>query len=150
MDPDTIQSLRSRIRMDLLPCCEGVSMIPVDLSENCAGWIFDPNGSWIQIRKGSSTILICDISHMRKWHPYSQPQSQPQRQGDGALCPQKEDWSLGRGGGGGGPPPYMEGNCDLPELHNKTIRRKEKLTKKNIKAKYAIVFNQTCLQEYTG
>ena len=36
----------------------------------------------------------------------------------------------------------------LTELHKKTIRRKEKLTKKNIKAKYAIVFNQTCLQEH--
>ena len=29
MDPDTIRSLRSRIRMDLLPYCEGRSMIPV-------------------------------------------------------------------------------------------------------------------------
>ena len=36
---------------------------------------------------------------------------------------------------------------NLPELHKKTIRRKEKLSKKNVKAKYAIVFNQTCLQE---
>ena len=49
MDPDTIRSLRSRIRMDLLPYCEGLSMIPVDLSANCEGWIYDPNGSGIQI-----------------------------------------------------------------------------------------------------
>ena len=49
MDPDTIRSLRSRIRMDLLPYCEGRSMIPVDLSANCEGWIYDPNGSGIQI-----------------------------------------------------------------------------------------------------
>ena len=49
MDPDTIRSLRSRIRMDLLPYCEGGSMIPVDLSANCEGWIYDPNGSGIQI-----------------------------------------------------------------------------------------------------
>ena len=49
MDPDTIRSLRSRIRMDLLPYCEGGSMIPVDLSVNCEGWIYDPNGSGIQI-----------------------------------------------------------------------------------------------------
>ena len=49
MDPDTIQSLKSRIRMDLLPYCEGRSMIPVDLSANCEGWIYDPNGSGIQI-----------------------------------------------------------------------------------------------------
>ena len=49
MDPDIIQSLRSRIRMDLLPYCEGGSMIPVDLSANCEGWIYDPHGSGIQI-----------------------------------------------------------------------------------------------------
>ena len=35
--------------MDLLPYCEGGSMIPVDLSANCEGWIYDPNGSGIQI-----------------------------------------------------------------------------------------------------
>ena len=33
MDPDTIGILRSRIRMDLLPYCEGGSMIPVDLRQ---------------------------------------------------------------------------------------------------------------------
>ena len=33
MDPDTIQILRSRIRMDFLPYCEGGSMIPVDLRQ---------------------------------------------------------------------------------------------------------------------
>ena len=49
MDPDTILSLRSRIRMNLLPYCEGGSMIPVDLSANCEGWIYDPDGSGIQI-----------------------------------------------------------------------------------------------------
>ena len=49
MDPDTKQSLGSRIRMDLLPCCEDGSMIPVDLSANCEGRIYDPNGSGIQI-----------------------------------------------------------------------------------------------------
>ena len=37
MDPDTIPSVRSRIRMDLLPYCDGGSMIPVDLSANCDG-----------------------------------------------------------------------------------------------------------------
>ena len=45
MDPDTIRSLRSRIRTDLLPYCEGRSMIPVDLSANCESWIYAPNGS---------------------------------------------------------------------------------------------------------
>ena len=52
MDPDTIRSLRSWIRMDLLPYCEGRSMISVDLSANsanCEGRIHDPNGSGIQI-----------------------------------------------------------------------------------------------------
>ena len=49
MDPDTIRSLRSRIRMDLLSCCKCGSMIPVDLSANCEGRIYDPNGSGIQI-----------------------------------------------------------------------------------------------------
>ena len=34
----------------------------------------------------------------------------------------------------------------LTDLEKNTIRRKEKLIKKNIKTKYAIVFNQTCLQ----
>ena len=51
MDPDTIRSLRSQIRMDLLPS-EGKRekrMIPVDLSANCEVWIYDPNGSEIQI-----------------------------------------------------------------------------------------------------
>ena len=33
MDPAAIRSLRSRIRKDLLPYCEGESMIPVDLSQ---------------------------------------------------------------------------------------------------------------------
>ena len=49
MDLDTIRSLRSRIRMDLLPYCEGRSMIPVDRSANCEDRIYDPNGSGIQI-----------------------------------------------------------------------------------------------------
>ena len=49
MDPDTIRSLTSRIQKDLLPYCEEGSMIPVDLSANCEGWIYDPNGSGIQI-----------------------------------------------------------------------------------------------------
>ena len=49
MDPDTIGNLRSRIRKDLLLYCEGGSMIPVDLSANCEDWIYDPNGSGIQI-----------------------------------------------------------------------------------------------------
>ena len=49
MDPDTIRSLRSRIRMDILPYCEGGSMISVDLSVICEGLIYDPNQSWIQI-----------------------------------------------------------------------------------------------------
>ena len=33
MDPATIRSLRSRIKKDLLPYCEGGSMIPVDPSK---------------------------------------------------------------------------------------------------------------------
>ena len=33
--------------MNLLPYCEGGSMIPVDLSANCEVWIYDPNGSGI-------------------------------------------------------------------------------------------------------
>ena len=49
MDSVTIRSLRSRIRMDLLPYCKGGSMIPVDLSANCESWIYDRNGSGIQI-----------------------------------------------------------------------------------------------------
>ena len=36
----------------------------------------------------------------------------------------------------------------LPEENRKIIRKKEKLIKKVIKNKYAIVFNQTCLKEY--
>ena len=35
--------------MDLLPYCVGGSMILVDLSANCEGWIYDPNRSGIQI-----------------------------------------------------------------------------------------------------
>ena len=35
--------------MDFLPYCEDGSMIPVDLSANCEGRIYDPNGSGIQI-----------------------------------------------------------------------------------------------------
>ena len=35
----------------------------------------------------------------------------------------------------------------LPEEQRKVIRKKEKLQKKVIKNKYAIVFNQTCLKE---
>ena len=59
MDPDTLLSLRSRIRIDLLPYCEGRSMIPVDLSANSAnyeGRIYDPNGSGIQIQGSVSGI----------------------------------------------------------------------------------------------
>ena len=59
MDPDTIRSCRSRIRMDLLPYCEGGCMMPVDLSVNCEGWIYDPNGSGIQ------------IVGVRSWDPFS-------------------------------------------------------------------------------
>ena len=35
--------------MDLLLYCTDESMIPVDLSANCEGRIYDPNGSGIQI-----------------------------------------------------------------------------------------------------
>ena len=35
--------------MDLLFYCGRGSTIPVDLSANCDGWIYDPNGSGIQI-----------------------------------------------------------------------------------------------------
>ena len=59
MDPDTIWSLRSRIRKDLLPYCEGGSMIPMDLSQtvmvarNDSG---DPGLSF-----GYLTILLASI-----------------------------------------------------------------------------------------
>ena len=53
MDPDTIRSLGSRFRMDLLLYCEGGSMIPVDLSASCGvGSMIrtDPGSrSWDQI-----------------------------------------------------------------------------------------------------
>ena len=49
MDHDTKRSLGSWIRMDLLHYCESGSMIPVDLSANCEGWIYDLNGPEIQI-----------------------------------------------------------------------------------------------------
>ena len=45
MDIDTIRSLRSWIRMDLLPYCKGGSMIPVDLRQTVSvgsEWIRDP------------------------------------------------------------------------------------------------------------
>ena len=72
MDPDTIRSLRSRIRMDLLPYCEGRSMIPVDRSANCEDWIYDPNGSGIQILgirsrdpfSGSTDMSGCDVAKL--------------------------------------------------------------------------------------
>ena len=49
LGPDPIRSPRSRIYMNLLPNCESGSMIPVDLSANCEVWIYDLNGSGIQI-----------------------------------------------------------------------------------------------------
>ena len=65
MDPVTMRSLRSRIRMDLLPYCEVGSMIPVDLSAYCEGRICDPNGSGIQIlgiRSGDPFSESTDMS----------------------------------------------------------------------------------------
>ena len=67
MDPDTIRNLRSRIRMDLLPYCEGRSMIPVDLSANCEGWIYDPNGSGIQILGIRSRDPFSGSTDMSDW-----------------------------------------------------------------------------------
>ena len=50
MDPDTIRSLRSRIQKDLLPYCEGGSVIPFDLSQTVrVRSTYDPNGSGLQI-----------------------------------------------------------------------------------------------------
>ena len=50
MDPNTIRSLRSLIRMNILPYCEGGSMIPVDLSANVrVESVCDLNGSGMQI-----------------------------------------------------------------------------------------------------
>ena len=49
VDPDTIQSLRSLIRINLLPFGKSGSTISVDLSANCDGWIYDPNRNGIQI-----------------------------------------------------------------------------------------------------
>ena len=62
MDPVTLRSLRSRIQMDLLPYCEGRSMIPVDPSANstnCESRIYDPNGFGIQ------------ILGIKSWDPFS-------------------------------------------------------------------------------
>ena len=64
MDPDTIRSLTSRIRMDILPYCEGGSIIPVDLSANCEGWIYGPNGSGIQILGIRSRDLFSESTEM--------------------------------------------------------------------------------------
>ena len=52
MDPVTI-----RILMHLLPYCESRSMIPVDLSTNFEGWIYDPNGSGIRFRDPHNVSL---------------------------------------------------------------------------------------------
>ena len=49
MDPNKIRSLTAWIPMDLLPYCEGGSLIPVDLSANCESWIYDSKASGIQI-----------------------------------------------------------------------------------------------------
>ena len=88
MDPDTIRSLRSRIRKDLLPYCEGGSMIPVDLSASCEGRIYDPNGSGIQIlgiRSRDPFLGSTDMSAHKYWtvgHP-----TNAARYTEGAHCP---------------------------------------------------------------
>ena len=70
MDPDTIRSLRSRIRMDLLPYCEGRSMIPVDLSANCEGWIFGSTLSDIEPpSEGQKTTKYLQM-HAKMCHFY--------------------------------------------------------------------------------
>ena len=68
MDPDTIRSLRSRIRMDLLLYCKGGSMISVDLSANCEGCIYDPNGSGIQILGIRSRDPFSGSTDMYAWN----------------------------------------------------------------------------------
>ena len=50
IDPDTIGILRSRILMDLLPYCEGGSMIPVDLRQIVSA------GSMIRMDPGSRSL----------------------------------------------------------------------------------------------
>ena len=50
MDTDTIGILRSQIRMDLLPYCEGGSMIPVDLRQIVSV------GSMIRMDPGSRSL----------------------------------------------------------------------------------------------
>ena len=50
MDPATIRSLGSRIRKDLMPYCEGGSMIPVDLSQTVRV------GSMIRTDPGSRSL----------------------------------------------------------------------------------------------
>ena len=55
VDPDTIQSLGFRIRMDLLHYCKGGSMIPGDLSANCEG---DGNEVFIDLQKNDDSYGI--------------------------------------------------------------------------------------------
>ena len=76
MDPDTIQSLRSRIRMDLLPYCEDGSMITVDLSANCedGSVIWTDPGSRslgsdprIRFRNPWACLLLMTPSYLWRW-----------------------------------------------------------------------------------
>ena len=52
MDPDTVPSVKYLIRMDLLPYCDGGSMIPLDRSANCEGL----GGSMIRTDSGSRSM----------------------------------------------------------------------------------------------
>ena len=76
MDPDTIPSLRSRIRMDLLPYCEDGYMISVDLSANCEGgsviWTGPGTrslGSYpgIRFRDPWACLLLMTPSYLWRW-----------------------------------------------------------------------------------
>ena len=76
MDPDTIPSLLSRIRMDLLPYCEDGSMIPADLSANCedGSVIWTDPGSrslgsnpGIRFRNPWACLLLMTPSYLWRW-----------------------------------------------------------------------------------
>ena len=57
-------------------------MIPVDLSVNCEGGIYDPNGSGIQILEIRSRDPFSGSTDMSVWVPMNPPPPQTKLGGD--------------------------------------------------------------------
>ena len=115
--------------MDPLPYCKSGSMVPVDLSANCEGWIYDPNGSGIQILGIRSRDPFSGSTDMPGWENVGLEIGRPRAQLRVFSGPRTglPFWLTGRGVGSRSVPvggsPAAGAVCRIPPVNGVTLPR---------------------------